>query len=112
MSEQQIKNLQQNLTLKLEQACIALLHRTQRQYNDILQLAINWTAKHINSVEAPTQKFLAILKLLKGTQIELKAPDISASLRSLRNSAKSMEFNIPIMGSVTDNNNSTNVAMN
>lgn len=115
LSPEQVKNLHENLKLKLEQARIVLLRGDENLYTANLDLAIDWTSKHFNTEEVTTKKFLDTLNYLKTKQVTLKTPDISTSLRTLRRVAKRLEMNLPRMNdnaskNMTGENN--NVAMN
>ncbi|KRT57971.1 uroporphyrinogen-III C-methyltransferase [endosymbiont of Ridgeia piscesae] len=74
----------QNLRLKLEGAKLSLLSNSSELYQDSLQTAHQWVARHFDSHVAETGLFLKQLDLLAQQPVELKHPDISASLRALQ----------------------------
>jgi len=112
LSPTQVKNLHENLKLKLEQARIVLLRGDQKLYDTNMDLALAWTNKHFNTEEVSTKKFVDTINYLKSKQVVLKVPDISSSLRTLRKVAKRLEMNIPNVGDASQTNSSSNVAMN
>jgi len=103
LSPEQVKNLHENLKLKLEQARIVLLRGDEKLYGANMDLAIDWTTKHFNSDEVSTKKFIDALNYLKTKQVVLKTPDISTSLRTLRKVAKRLEMNLPSMNDNASN---------
>ena len=103
LSPEQVRNLHENLKLKLEQARIVSLRGDAELYAANLDLAINWTNKHFNGEEVSTKKFIEALNHLKTKQIVLKTPDITRSLNILRSVAKRLDMNLPSM-----NNNASN----
>jgi len=114
MSPEQIKNLHENLKLKLEQARMVLLRGDQALYDSNMQLAISWTEQFFNTEEVPTKKFVDTLNYLKAKPVTLKTPDISSSLRTLRKVAKRLEMNIPSLEKNAQNEldkNSSDLAM-
>lgn len=111
LSPAQVKNLHENLKLKLEQARIVLLRGDEELYKSNMDLAINWTEKFFNTEEVATKKFIDTLNYLKAKQVVLQVPDISASLRALRKTAKRLEINA-ISKSDETNAASSDVAMN
>lgn len=106
LSPEQVRNLHENLKLKLEQARIVLLRGDEKLYTANLDLAIDWTSKYFNTDEVTTKKFLDTLNYLKTKQVVLKTPDISTSLRTLRKVAKRLEMNLPSMNENAGNDNS------
>jgi len=103
LSPEQVKNLHENLKLKLEQARMVLLRGDEKLYSANMELAINWTSKHFNTEEVSTKKFLDALNYLKTKQVVLKTPDISSSLRTLRKVAKRLEMNLPSLNENASN---------
>lgn len=81
----QIYYLKQNLRLMLEQAGLALLERDQQIYVQSLSKAEQWIQDYFLSKEPATQAMLKNLDELKAIQIDPELPDISESLRLLRN---------------------------
>ena len=106
LSTEQIDNLKENLKLKLEQARIVALRGDEKLYKENLELAKEWAQKYFNTEDVTTKKFLDTLAYLETKQVEMKVPDISGSLRSLRKVAKRMELNLPSL----ENNNAQNGA--
>ncbi|HFE38370.1 MAG TPA: hypothetical protein ENK06_08150 [Gammaproteobacteria bacterium] len=99
LSPEQVKNLHENLKLKLEQARMVLLRGDEKLFTSNIDLAIDWTNKFFNVDEVATKKFLDTLNYLKTKQVVLKVPDISTSLRTLRSVAKRLEMNLPDINS-------------
>lgn len=95
LSPEQIRNIHENLKLKLEQARIVLLRGKQDLYESNMQLALEWIEKHFNADEVATKKFVDTIAYLKSKPVTLQTPDISSSLRTLRKVAKRLELNIP-----------------
>ena len=115
MSPEQIRNLHENLKLKLEQARMVLLRGDQALYDANMQLAVSWTEQFFNTDEVPTKKFIDTLNYLKAKPVTLKTPDISSSLRTLRKVAKRLEMNIPSLEKNANtelNENSSDLVMN
>jgi len=95
LSPEQIKNIHENLKLKLEQARIVLLRGNQDLYDSNMKLAMEWAEKYFNTDEVVTKKFVDTVAYLKAKPVTLQTPDISSSLRTLRKVAKRLELNIP-----------------
>ncbi len=95
LSPEQVKNLHENLKLKLEEARLVLLRGDEDLYKANMDIAINWTKKFFNTEEVSTKKFVDTLDYLKTKQVVLKVPDISSSLRTLRKVAKQLAINAP-----------------
>jgi len=76
--------LSQNLSLKLEQARIALLHADtpvfQRNLNDIK----HWVERYFDQESASVTNVLQTVQQLQSIELKPQLPDISASLRELR----------------------------
>jgi uroporphyrin-3 C-methyltransferase len=81
----QIYYLKQNLRLMLEQAGLALLDKDQQIYLQSLNKAEAWVKDYFLSREPATKAMLKNLEDLKTEQIDPPLPDISQSLRLLRN---------------------------
>jgi len=115
LSPEQVRNLHENLKLKLEQARMVLLRGDQKLFLANMDLAIDWTEKFFNTEEVPTKKFIDTLSYLKTKQVVLQIPDISSSLRTLRKVAKRLEINAPGVNNNAGNATSdttNNVALN
>lgn len=115
LSPEQVRNLHENLKLKLEQARMVLLRGNEELFTSNMDLAINWTSKHFNNDEVATKKFIDTLNYLKTKQVVLKTPDISTSLRTLRNVAKRLQLDLPSLDNNASNSisdNANNIAMN
>lgn len=115
LSPEQVRNLHENLKLKLEQARMVLLRGNEDLFTTNMDLAINWTSKHFNNDEVATKKFIDTLTYLKTKQVVLKTPDISTSLRTLRNVAKRLQMDLPSLDNNASNgvaDHSNNIAMN
>jgi len=76
--------LQQNLTLKLETARIALLRQDDEIFHSSLATASDWTAKYFDANADSTKQFLAEIKALDALNLNPEIPDISDSLRILK----------------------------
>jgi len=81
----QIYYLKQNLRLMLEQAGLAMLEKDQQTYLLSLNKSEQWVKDYFLSREPATQAMLKNLEELKAVQIDPDLPDISESLRLLRN---------------------------
>ena len=81
----QIYYLKQNLRLMLEQAGLALLEKDQQVYLQSLNKAEQWVKDYFLSQEPATKAMLKNLEDLKSERIDPPLPDISESLRLLRN---------------------------
>ncbi|WP_415886172.1 uroporphyrinogen-III C-methyltransferase [Neptuniibacter sp. QD37_6] len=85
LSPQQTYYLQQNLHLMLEQAQLALLQRKQSSYDASLNKAHDWVSTYFEQSDGTTQSLLRGISELKSVKVTAKMPDISGSLRSLKN---------------------------
>lgn len=91
---EQVNYLYENIRLKLEQARLALLNSNQSVYNATMQQAIEWSRSFFDMNSETAQKFVARLESIAQTNIYPELPDISASLRVLRQVAKRIEFGL------------------
>jgi len=82
--------LKQNLHLMLEQAQMALLQREQGAYDNSLIKAQAWAAEYFDKKDAATQALVRGLEDLKPVQVSPEVPDISGSLRELKDYLKRM----------------------
>ncbi|WP_415882779.1 uroporphyrinogen-III C-methyltransferase [Neptuniibacter sp. QD34_54] len=85
LSPQQTYYLQQNLHLMLEQAQLALLQRKQSSYDASLNKAHDWVSTYFEQSDGTTQSLLRGISELKSVKVTAEMPDISGSLRSLKN---------------------------
>lgn len=85
LSPQQTYYLQQNLHLMLEQAQLALLQRKQSSYDASLNKAHDWVSTYFEQSDGTTQSLLRGISELKSVKVTAEMPDISSSLRSLKN---------------------------
>ncbi len=90
MSPEQTYYLKQNLHLMLQQAQMALLQGEQASYDNSLQKALAWVETYFAEEDATTQGMLQGLKSLQGVQVAPELPDISASLKTLKNYLKTV----------------------
>jgi len=74
----------QNLDLKLEQARIALLNLETALFQKNLADIEQWVQKYFDQEAIPVINFLQTLQNLKTVELKPALPDISASLRDLR----------------------------
>ena len=111
LTPEQVRNLHENLKLKLEQARMVLLRGDEKLYAANIDLAIDWTSKHFNNDEVSTRKFIDTLKYLKTQQVALKTPDISSSLRTLRKVSKRLDMNLPSISGIEASKKNTDLAM-
>jgi uroporphyrin-3 C-methyltransferase len=80
--------LRENLRLQLVAARLALLRDDPEQYRGALDTAAAWVAAHFASEHADTEALLAQLQEFAAIDIKPQLPDISASLRLLREEMK------------------------
>ena len=76
--------LQQNIALRLEQARLALLRGETQLFHDSIREARTWSARWFDAEDAVTRDQLDALDQLLQRRIEVELPDISGSLRLLR----------------------------
>lgn len=84
MSPDQAYYLQQNLHLMLEQAQLSLLQHKQASYDSSLEKAYNWIDTYFEKKDSVTQSLLQNISELKDVKVITKMPDISGSLRALK----------------------------
>ncbi len=81
---EQLYFLQQNLRLQLSAARLAALQQNNSAYQSSLTTAAEWTNKYFDTQVPETQRFAATLEELKTANVTPALPDVSQSLRVLR----------------------------
>jgi uroporphyrin-III C-methyltransferase len=76
--------LNQNLRLKLESARLALLSRDAGNFRHHLDIAQEWLMRYYDDRDPKVAAMLERLEELKGLDIDPAVPDISGSLKALR----------------------------
>jgi uroporphyrin-III C-methyltransferase len=76
--------LNQNLRLKLESARLSLLSRDAEGLRHHLEIARDWLTRYYNDADEKVVALLERLEELRGVDIAPQAPDISGSLKALR----------------------------
>lgn len=76
--------VRQNVRLMFEQAQMASLAGKQKLYQDSLAKAHHWLSTYYTLDKATTDAVIAQLETLKQQQVEISLPDISSSLRALK----------------------------
>jgi len=87
LTTEQAQFIRQELRLKLEVVKVALVQKNQLLYQTSLKDASDWLAKNFNQ-NAQTKDFTAQLEKLKAIQLNAQMPDISLSLKMLRDITK------------------------
>jgi uroporphyrin-III C-methyltransferase len=87
LSAEQAQFIRQQLGLKLEMIKVALIEKNQTLYHTSLTDALDWTEKNF-SKNADTQRFLKELTQLDTIKLNAQMPDISLSLKMLRDISK------------------------
>ncbi|GGC09576.1 hypothetical protein GCM10011352_40000 [Marinobacterium zhoushanense] len=90
MSPEQTYYLQQNLHLMLEQAQLALLQRKQQAFDASLDKASNWISTYFDQKDATSQAMLRALEEMSAMNIAPELPDISGSLKALKEHLREM----------------------
>jgi len=90
MSPEQTYYLQQNLHLMLEQAQLALLQRKQQAFDAGLDKASNWIATYFDKKDATSQALLRALEEMSALNVAPELPDISGSLKALKEHLREM----------------------
>ena len=93
LAPEQSYYLKQNLRLMFEQASLSILNSNQAIYQDSLEKASLWIKTYFDPRDTATQALLEQLKEIQTAQINPTLPDISASLRLLKNKIESMYLN-------------------
>lgn len=76
--------LRQNLKLKLEQARLSLLRHETTLYHQLLDEASEWLKAYFNTESSEVKGMLESLQQLQQAELQPKLPDVSESLRILR----------------------------
>lgn len=87
LTAEQAQFIRQQLSLKLEMIKVALVQKNQTLYHASLTDALDWLDKHFNK-NAETQGFIAELQQLDTVKLNAQMPDISGSLKMLRDITK------------------------
>ncbi|MDZ7684407.1 MAG: uroporphyrinogen-III C-methyltransferase [Gammaproteobacteria bacterium] len=96
--------LRQNLLFKLQLAQIALLRENQAIYDNSLSEAQEWIDRHFDPEHQITRTTKATLEELEGLDITREMPDVSESLRAVRETLKRFHRGKPTQpGAVTMN---------
>ncbi|MBU6950446.1 uroporphyrinogen-III C-methyltransferase [Hahella sp. HN01] len=90
LAPEQIYYLRQNLRMMLEQAELSLLEKNQDVYVHSLEKAEKWVADYFVINNASAKALLENLQQLKKEPIDPELPDISTSLRMLKNLMESL----------------------
>lgn len=91
---QQIQQLRQNLQLKLEQARLALLQYENGVYDANLAAAVDWLESYFDTGDSQVRSVIASLQELRKANVDPTLPDLSPSLRLLRESAQKLRLGI------------------
>lgn len=87
LTQEEAQFIKEQLRLKLEMAKVALVQHNEALYQASLTDAKNWIEQHfMQNTEA--KNFIAELDRMKGIQIHSQFPDISQSLKMLRDIVK------------------------
>lgn len=76
--------LQENLRLQISAARLAALQQNAASYKTSIETATQWTKEHFDSKVDATQQFIAELSRLGAIAVAPQLPDVSQSLRVLR----------------------------
>jgi uncharacterized protein HemX len=87
LTAEEAQFIRQQLSLKLEMIKLALVQKNQTMYQASLEDALAWLDKNFNK-NAQTQSFIAELNQLNATKLNAQMPDISLSLKMLRDITK------------------------
>jgi uroporphyrin-3 C-methyltransferase len=93
LAPEQSYYLKQNLRLILEQASLSILDRNQVTYQDSLEKASLWLNAYFDLTDTETRALLKHVETMKQAQISPTIPDISGSLRLLKEKIESMYLN-------------------
>ncbi len=77
--------LRENLKLRLLSARLALLARDETSFRHDLQAAQEWVARYFDAKSSQGALAVTTLQKLRGSNINIELPDISASLETVRN---------------------------
>jgi len=89
---EQIKFLEENLRLKIEQARLALLQKDQALFQSNLKLVDNWIKLYYNTDDSKTQSVLTELASLKEVNLAPALPDVSLASKALHTVIARMGF--------------------
>jgi uncharacterized protein HemX len=87
LTTEEAQFIRQQLSLKLEMIKLALVQKNQPLYQASLEDALAWLDKNFNK-NAETQLFISELNQLNATKLNAQMPDISLSLKMLRDITK------------------------
>lgn len=87
LTAEEAQFIRQQLSLKLEMIKLALVQKNQTLYQASLEDALTWLDKNFNK-NAETRQFIAELNQLNATKLNAQMPDISLSLKMLRDITK------------------------
>jgi uncharacterized protein HemX len=87
LTTEQVQFIRQQLSLKVEMIKLALVQKNQALYSTSLQDSLNWLTQNFNQ-NAQTKNFTHQLEELNQIQLNAQLPDISLSLKMLRDIAK------------------------
>lgn len=87
LTAEQAQFIRQQLSLKLEMVKVALVQKNQTLYQASLKDTLTWLEKHFNQ-NTQTQDFIAQLRKLDEIKLNAQMPDISLSLKMLRDITK------------------------
>lgn len=82
--------LKQNLRLILEQASLAIMKPDDTLYQSSLNRADDWIAEHFDQKSPKVKAYIESLRALKGYTFEQTLPDISRSLRLVKERVEAM----------------------
>ena len=95
LSPEQSYYLQQNARLMLEQAQLAMLRRDQNLYDRSLKRVSEWIGRALPQDDAATVTLQQLVTELQGWKVSPAVPDISGSLRLLRQRLAQTEVVLP-----------------
>lgn len=95
LAPEQAAYLEQHLRLALERAQLALLRRDQAIFAANVADAQAWLGEYVDANHAATKQLMVVLDELSLLDVEAAPPDISGSLRALREVVPSLEPSTP-----------------
>jgi uncharacterized protein HemX len=87
LTQEEAEFIRQQLSLKLEMIKLALVQKNQPLYHASLEDALAWLDKNFNN-NTETQRFTTELRQLDANKLNAQMPDISLSLKMLRDITK------------------------
>ncbi len=87
LTQEEAQFIKEQLRLKLEMAKVALVQHSEPLYQTSLEDAKKWIEQHFMQ-NAQAKNYIAELDRMKGIQIQSQFPDISQSLKMLRDIVK------------------------